>query len=964
MHESLEIQSTDLQDTNSSVTTERAELIAKYLRRWLSLQNKPWLLVIDQLPFIDTSKTGDDMEREAMGRVLHDLFKAEQGRIIITSRYTLDQDEECWESPFHIPAMSPDVASQLIKAHLQDRPLGRSEVRAGVKLCETLDFLPQLISFACTTIRAEKISIADYLKRRREVFEQLPRNSFSKDESVPLNVTMKISYDGLKNRNTEAGQLCPIDLLNILVCLNSSHVSETLFSRAWKSSSLDHLQATCAEEANTWTVVKTFRPLKSLFQPRALKVEPIDLKFLVRQPYEKEWKGSLAQRSLRAALRTLEESFFLEFTNDPVECTIKVSPLVQGWIRCQPFAYGSLDEEGFRQSWRQAAMILATSMSLESWGWTRESKQFPSFHRHAASHIEQLQRIGKELKLPPKFDHRVKDAAIWTAHVLSLPGASETASLFADALSFHGFTTLALDMRQACNNTTNISENSINGFVKRLAYAESLAQDGKHLQALEHRKATLQSLPDLQILDVLTGNLTKLDPIQQTLLKLIVRRDIADSYWSLGSEGNASGLLKSVLTELEKIQTFFEGPDGRKAFLTILMETRLDRTLYLVRHRPTYEDIDGASVLMKTILDDIRGDSKSHLLTYDFYLRALSLDAEIRDYQGHHLIAKDRREEVLRKRKHLDSDMRLLDTMIAQDEYANSLSALGEHRQSLKLRIEVNDRLKDSDCILPREHDFIRRSQQNLANCYMDVAGPEPKGSGRLLCVSKAVRMTQDVLEACQERVTLGPMHEETLTTLTQLIKFERKAKTLEPHCKLRRLIAEAEFNKTCSMQERNDKKPSQAFLMLKIEHCLVEDLEERISRLTNLQRDLHENEVPESTGCSIRHEIASAEMNFLYLCNDRSERKRMRTEPRFKNAAKVLESVWEQRRTLLGPQNRVTLQSLKCAVNAYSALKDIHHLELQEELCGLFNIVYGEESKQAQDERKILSRGKNERQR
>ncbi|KAF5626660.1 tetratricopeptide-like helical [Fusarium sp. NRRL 25303] len=959
MHENLEMRRRQAMD--SLDMGQKAEIIAVDVSNWLSGQEQPWLMILDHLTFHNAAEASDGLGPECMKRMLSYLFKATNGRIIITSRHSLNQCLSSQEEPSSVRHMNQETAFQLVKAYFPNKSLGPTEVRAARELCKLVDHLPLAISLACNTIKSEKISVDSYVKQWQDVFKMKPHINFISDSHTQsLNVTLKLCYDGLKNRTPPDGQLRPTDLLKMLACLNGTHVSEAIFSRAWQGS-LDEDKCTRnTQDFNSSWMSGWLEFLKHPFkgspsQSEVLETLQIGLKSLARRPGEAQWQGSVAQRCLRQALSVLEDVSFLEFTDDPAECSIKVSPFVQAWIRWHHVAQESLD---LRQSWRQAAWLLARSMSKVNWVESRESIVFWNFQQQAALHIHQLQRVSDSLDLS-----RGREPTSWVKHVLSLPGAIETSHLFADALNLHGFPALALQMWEAYTSLVKPTRHSVDELIQYLVHAETLEQCGKHQQSLEVRESCMEDLQKLQIQDPATGVIIAQDSTTLRVLGLMVKRDIADSHWKLGSKGKSSRLVKAVLCELEQVQI---SPEERgNNYLRILMiETQLARVRCLVRYEHDHEE---ASTLITIVLGYTRECVEEMPRTQRLHLEALSLEAEIMSARGQYLEARDRSREILEKWQQLDPDIRRLETMIATMAYANSLSRLGRHDQSLQLRKRIEQQLWRDDCTVPRSDEFFVDSRQNLAKCYMASAEMlydrerrkyEPRG---LMRIALAVKTIQHVLEVRQASKIWGHIHTDTLATLALLIKYERKAKSLGSDCRIERWTADTALNASRLLLEEA-RHVTDTWLIVLIEDCLVDDPEKRLAQLEMLRRARPEIERPEHIKVEvlIRREIATAHMKVLYQYKSREKRQR-KTDPRFKAAAKALETVWKEHIKLLGPENAVTLTSLRCAVEAYSALKDYRYLDLQAELLIHVRRNYGEGSPEAKEESLRLERGRKE---
>ncbi|KAF5661988.1 hypothetical protein FDENT_13434 [Fusarium denticulatum] len=530
---------------------------------------------------------------------------------------------------------------------------------------------------------------------------------------------------------------------------------------------------------------------------------------------------------------------------------------------------GSLDEDKFTRN---------TQDFNSSWtsGWL-EFLKHPFKGSPSQSEVLETHQIGL------KFLARRPGEAQWQGSVTQRsPSIMASGGMAPDKV--HDFPALALQMWEAYTSLVKPTRHSVDELIQYLVHAETLEQCGKHQQSLEVRESCRENVQKLQIQDPATGGIIAQDSTRLRVLRLMVQRDIADSHWKLGSKGKSSHLLKAVLCELEQVQIPAE-ERGNNYLRTLMIETQLARVRCLVRHEHDHEE---ASTLIMRVLVYTRQCVEEMPRTQRLHLQALSLEAEIKSARGQRL-----------------------ETMIAMMAYANSLSRLGRHEESLQLRKKIEQQLCRDDCTVPQSDDFFVDSRQNLAKCYMASAEMlydrerrkyEPKG---LMRTALAIKTIQHVLEVRQANKKWGHIHTDTLATLALLIKYERKAKSLGSDCGIERWTADTALDASRILFE-DAGHVTDAWLMVLIEDCLVDDPEKRLARLEMLRKARPEIERPEHRKVEvlIRREIATAHMKVLHQYKSR-EKKTEENRSTLQDCGEGLGDCLERAHRASGPRER-----------------------------------------------------------
>lgn len=112
---------------------------------------------------------------------------------------------------------------------------GRTNKNSIQDFVRLLHFHSQVIYIACSMINNEKNieSIDKYAERYEDILRK-ELDTFREGASL-LNVSLKLSYEVLKDRKSDDNGLLAVDLLNILACFSGSYILEETFRRAWQS---------------------------------------------------------------------------------------------------------------------------------------------------------------------------------------------------------------------------------------------------------------------------------------------------------------------------------------------------------------------------------------------------------------------------------------------------------------------------------------------------------------------------------------------------------------------------------------------------------------------------------------------------------------------------------------------------------------------------------------------------------
>lgn len=952
----------------------QARSICKTVKEWLSKQDRPWLMVLDHLVLEDDkgSGAGTGLQVGDMVDMLTCLSNTKNGRIIITTR----QIPQKWpHETDKILAMdtSMESALQLIYKHFPGEAFSSGEVWAAQELCKHLGCLPLGISIACAQIKDDHSTIESYVKNL-DWFRLLskPLNGISSSTSdTSLSRELETSYESLKRGNANTEELRSVDLLSLLACLDGHNISEAIFERAWASNPIkrrNFMFSDNPQKEYARSVWSFFERLLQFAQetPRqgVDETEQHRPKFLTRKPEDEYWHDSTARKHLFRALEDLRNHSFVLHSRARNEGNVTLSSVVRGWIRLQT---GKM----LQNSWWQASFILMASLHPVTECEVRESAEFSAFQKRAAAHIEQLRHLSDHWDQEANRQHgskgTLKSKPSWIRNVLALDKSGRTAVLFADALALHGYPDPAMQLRQAQDNLVTDGNGSIEKVASHLTHAISHAQHSDHSQALELRKAALESLKALPTPGASSG--TPLDPIapsrEKQLLEVDIQLDISDSLWHLGQKEKSLEILESQLGVLQDFQWFMDSDNGEilrsnKALTSFMMELRIRGAKYLGHHK---QQLERAHEVIKLVLADFALNRDSNMQFRHRRLRAEAVNADITHARGQYREACTERERIARELKRNDQEMMHLETLEAQYAYANSLSHLGHHKLSLRERKEIQSRLHQRGKLESLEHKFDYLSQQSLVKCYLDVASHPLRGNktsdpqGQHF-VRSALKLSREVWKSLQCR--RGYIHTATLDSLTLMIKCETQSYGFAAENRLGDVDIDSAFNETKKLAKdipEEDTDTRNAWFRVQLQMSLVRQPSDRLLRLRLLQEHLTCNSEDEKH-LELRYHVACAEMEPLYGTGGKN-RHSMQKDSKYKDAAEELEMVWKERSALFGSDSHAALVSLGSAAKAYGAISSRRFLELQTKLVKFYAVNLGEDSPKAADALKELNLGR-----
>jgi hypothetical protein len=967
---------------NTSRPAQGAEGVAEDVSRWLSIQSTPWLMVIDHIDdYLELDrKRGDGLGLKDRIKMLESLCRAKNGKIIATaSQYPTSVVKSHWQK-YTVEPMDKTAALGLVRRYLSgnDSPPNFPDEKAATRLCKILDFLPCCIAIACSTIQARKITVDTYTRNWEEVFDGIPKTH----QQRSLDASFLLCLQALKDRSQPAK-----DLLNILVCLNTPSILEEIFQRAWQSTKLSDGQNSAVSTSPQTYSYKAFQAISNLLglasktNDHHTRYSALD--FMIPKPDETLWRDSSAKRHLRDTLHILEEASFLRFSQTETNCVITVRPIVQTWMR-RSYISGLLlkvdDNHDMYNAWWQASSIVSASLKPISTMEDRGSKSFFAFQKHVAAQIDQL----AYLKDNPGFQKISGDnsgsVSSWTTNDLFFNQRGDKYIHIADALDLQGYPLLALEIRDALKQSDSSKAYSIEQLAKLTTHADSLTQNGRHGEALEERRAVLESLQTLYIPTSPKGTSVIAHLHIQKLYKLIIQNDIAESYWNLSRKQEALEMYNTVREGFEKTIANFEQntDDGitrvRDAVSEPLNQARLGYAECLVYYCQKYDEAEDILSMILKVPRPHDNMQSSHT-----YLRARSLVANIMFIRGYHRNARIERQKIWQEWRSEDTEMKQLDTMKAQIDYANSLIALNNgvaSMESLRLIKEIITRLSKSDRYMSTE--FLNHTKQDLARCYMEIANNDFDTRERKYraqaysTVHKAATLVQEVWKGLQGRDGRGQIHPETLKSLALMIKYEHYTEICIgnrplPEMMYPQAFEETKIKITALGKQSDDIK--RAWLYVQLEYCLVKTQTNKIRRLESL---LHQ--LPEETSATskdlfskvfhleVRYQIAMAQMEPLRYCKNKREQYQMKKEQKFADAAKDLTEVWKQRRAIRGLGNYETVISLESALMATETVNNNDCIILQAWWCATCAEFYKHDLNFLKKEEEKLHRLQNQR--
>ena len=959
--------------STSSRISNAAKSLAKDIERWLSGQESSWLMVLDNLVLDGDTDANDDLRFGDMQVMFLTLLKAKRGVVIITAREIPDGWAEYGNTMTRaVTSMDKASALKLVSSHFPDKEFTSSEMDNALKLCYYLDYLPLGLSIFCCLIAKLKVSIESSLRHWQDVFNVQPNFTLSPAKS--LDFSFQESYRFLKNKKEEPGGLRAVDLFNILACFDGTRISETIFQRAWESSSTKKELPVSRRRLNMLRIlgVDTQESQTDIREATSLVQS-----FMRRAPHDVQWAGSSAQKQLRSFLSTLENLSFLRFSDDPNRCDIRIPSILQAWVR-KHFCASTVSEiQKYRHAWRQASFILATSLASstsDKGSVYRSSRAFLAFQRRAAVHIEQLRHLSDGLN-PAAPNSLMEEQAfvIWTRDFPDFSGTS-TASLFADALDAHDYETSSLLLRKEAS----FDGNDLNALAQHLVYADSLERNCHHEQALQSRDTAKLSIQKIEFPEVLIGSpsTSASSSARQIELKkqleLVVDFDIAKSKARLGRVEEASKILERVVGDLEAVQEAWGKANDDQyrindPFCIFISQARIEWAKCSLRQNHQYQQAQG---LIDDVLCDIKLKSRDSVERRKIHFDAKAVRADIMYACGQHEEARRERSIIHRHQKHLDPKMKSIDTLVAKERYANSWSAVGDYKSSLALRKEIEDRLL---AVVPRGHDFIHQFQQNLARFKLELADEEYYNKRRREhdekgqeLIASAVELSQQAWRTRREAQGWGLTRPETLDTLALMIAGERVLRGFRKFPETH-FISEAAIKETAAVISRCPTREStdvrSAWYRVQLESCLIVDLNRRMKKLQSLNDRLShagDMDVVQEAKLEVHFHIAKAKMEPLHWINDRHERYAQKREPKFKDAAEALDDVWSKQEKRSGPKSAASLRYLAAVVEAYGAIDDERYWHRAKYWCLLLNEMYGEGNTRAGEALKGLIRRRN----
>lgn len=195
------------------------------IRRWLSNQNRPWLLIFDNAddPQLDIAR----------------FFPAgERGTILVTTR-----NPECkihaTMGSSKLDQMALDEAiTLLLRASFVTNPEDETSRNSAKHIVETLGCLALAIVHAGATIRQGVCTLDDYCteysRHRKQLLDRRPVQSGTDYEHTVYS-TWEVSIERITGLSNETAKNA-IELLNFFSVLHFEGISEQILEKAWKNS--------------------------------------------------------------------------------------------------------------------------------------------------------------------------------------------------------------------------------------------------------------------------------------------------------------------------------------------------------------------------------------------------------------------------------------------------------------------------------------------------------------------------------------------------------------------------------------------------------------------------------------------------------------------------------------------------------------------------------------------------------
>lgn len=258
------------------------------IRRWLSNQNRPWLLIFDNAddPQLDIAR----------------FFPAgERGTILVTTR-----NPECkihaTMGSSELDQMALDEAiTLLLRASLVTNPEDETSRNSAKHIVETLGCLALAIVHAGATIRQGVCTLDDYCteysRHRKQLLDRRPVQAGTDYEHTVYS-TWEVSIEGITGLSNETAKNA-IELLNFFSVLHFEGISEQILEKAWKYSH-NH-------KGSAWIESQTLS--------------------ILNQDSSEKWNP----RPFREAIALLSSYSLIHI--DGMENKISLHPLVHVWIR-------------------------------------------------------------------------------------------------------------------------------------------------------------------------------------------------------------------------------------------------------------------------------------------------------------------------------------------------------------------------------------------------------------------------------------------------------------------------------------------------------------------------------------------------------------------------------------------------------------------------------------------------------
>ncbi|KAM0322657.1 hypothetical protein ACHAQA_009246 [Verticillium albo-atrum] len=1001
------------QDEEQQANTASRELLG-----WLSAQERPWLIVLDKLG----EEGGLD---ESLQTLLTLLLTATNGRLIVTARQVPDG----WQGgTYNVGRMDIDTALELTRGLLpRPGPMTLSEDRALHELFDLVNFLPAAILFACGYVKRNGVNFQEYVRRWKEAYIAQGQDEDDPQTSDgPLQCTMQLSYTMIEELELNPPDLCIADMLNMLACFHPSGVSAMMFREAWRSTTFATWQSRTkypeTKVRGFWEIHNKCMSSKPGYQTRELDPEAERRPLPTRTASDENWPRSDCQLQVYAALVCLTEYGFLSFWNDAENSDIKMSPIVYRWIHERASLPG-VAQACIRRGWRDAAFTIAASLENTlspveaSWGPVAPRHRVDtSGCRKAAIHIAHLCDLSDRLdrtvaehereraSTPPPNNPEVTFESSWPGVVWDLDSRGVAARCFDDVLSEHGFNELALQLRREGERLEGeiMIPSSLEHLAIRLTVADNLAADARHDQAFSARQAIVKDLPALRIRDPESGDLLSPDAYSLTFLRLSIRREMVENLWRVGRRAQSKELLDEIVHEFDLLQSTIavvdsvpggdgsgggggggSGEDGSGGGLggcNAFRIFKVDLALDLAEHRQRAAHQYGeANRHVRDIMTSLNSISP-HLQDKAWMqrsMRARSLDAKLKSSRGDLGDALRARKLILDELFHMDPALRCMDTLAAQVAYAESLSTLGRHEESIKLLLVVDRRLRiiDSNSEFSMDHEVIDEARQCLAQAYLNqtdsILRRDPCSDMAVFrtraLFRDAVQLAEQVWWRCRSRPWLvspdrrSYADPDCLENFTFFLHCEIRAKKgglIRPVPGFSEAALQTSQEVVSYRQMRRDAAVTNAFFKLMVVSiCLREPFYIRQCLFRCMRHGLLRPSLWGNSDWMDARKLAELAYDYHYAqyflrplikCPLKRYRPILTLRPQTHWAARELERVWDETENILGPKSPGTLYVLKSLAEAYERMGAPVVVDRRQVLYDLTRASFGEMSARA----------------